>query len=176
MANGAIMLLGGEIKLKKLLSLVLVIALVFGCNGLIACGSDEKEVAESQESEEETKETEEEKEASTVSSGDGITWKDMPIYSGAKEIAKGAWAIPPAEEEDWSEVEWRYYESKDSSSDVTKFYKSEMPDNGWQEIMWMDAGEMSWAFYQKNDEQDGAMIWVTADNGNAIIALMRATE
>ena len=162
--------------MKKLLLLLLVVALVLGCNGLIACGSYEKEAAESRETEEETKETEEEEEAGTVSAGDGLTWKDMPVYSGAREIAKGAWAIPPADEEDWSEVEWRYYEVNDSSGDVTKFYKSEMPENGWDEIMWMDAGEMSWAFYQKNNEQDGAMIWVTADNGNAIIAMMRATE
>jgi len=161
--------------LKKALSLVLVLLVVLGSTGLIACGGEEKKVADSQDTEETAQESEPEQETGTPSSGDGVTWKDMPVYSGADQTAKGAWAVPPAEG-DWSEVEWRYYKAKAAVSDVTRFYRSKMPENGWEEMMWMEAGEAGWAFYQKNDEQDGAMVWVAADNGNCIIALMRATE
>ena len=161
--------------MKRALSLVLVMLIVLGCVSLVACGGEENGVSTPQDSEAENGEAKSEEEVSTLSSGDGLIWKDMPIYSGAKTIAKGAWAIPAAEE-DWSKVEWRYYETNDTLSEVAKFYKSQMPDSGWQETMWMDAGEMSWAFYQKNNEQDGAMIWVNANNGNTVIALMRATQ
>jgi len=165
--------------LKRVLSLILVMVLALGCIGFVACGSaedkEEEETAAEAEEEEAVAEEEEEEESSAVSNGDGISWNDMPIYSGAKQIVKGAWMIPPAEG-DWSKVEWRYYESGDTADDITDFYRSKMPDIGWQETMWMDAGEMSWAFYQKNDEQDGAMIWITADNGDSVIALMRATQ
>ena len=172
--------------MRKVMSLVLVLIMVLGCISLVACGGEEKGVTTPEDSEEETSEAEaseeetseaeaSEEEAGTPSGGDGLTWKDMPVYSGAGQIARGAWAIPPAEG-DWSKVEWRYYEINDTPGKIAAFYKSQMPENGWQEMMWMDAGEMSWGFYQKNDEQDGAMVWVAVDDGNSVIALMRATQ
>ena len=58
---------------------------------------------------------------------------------------------------------------------VAMFYKMEMPKNGWQETMWMEVQEMSWGAYNKNGEQDAAMVWITSEDGTTILALMRAT-
>jgi hypothetical protein len=162
--------------LKRVLSLLLVMLIVLGCIGVIACSGEETDTSTSQDSEEDNEVAKPpEEEATTLHGEDGVTWEDMPVYSGADQIAKGAWSIPPAEG-DWSKVEWHYYETNDTPGNVVQFYKSQMPDNGWQENMWMDAGGMSWSFYQKNNEQDGAMIWIATDDGTTIIALMRATQ
>jgi len=95
--------------LKKLLSLLLVSILVLAGISLFACGGEE-EVEETQ-----TPPTSEparalEKEPVTAPSTGGLTWNDMPVYSGAKQVTKGSWSIPPAEG-DYSKVEWRYYET-----------------------------------------------------------------
>jgi len=50
----------------------------------------------------------------------------MPVYSGTKQVEKGSWSIP-AEEREWSKVEWRYYEAKDSVKAVTTFCRAQMP-------------------------------------------------
>jgi hypothetical protein len=104
-----------------------------------------------------------------------LTWNDMPIYGGADQIQKGSWSIP-ADEGDYSKVEWRYYETGDSIDDVVDFYKDKMPDNGWTEMMWMDVMEAAWGFYTKNNEKDGAYVWMMEEDGDTVIALMRATE
>ena len=125
--------------------------------------------------EEGQQEEEEEEEESTPSGGGGLTWSDIPIYSGAKQVQKGTWAIP-AEQGEWSKVEWRYYESDDSADDVASFYKSQMPSEGWHETMWMEAEGVAWAYYSKNGEEDGAMFWVASDEGETFFALMRSTK
>ena len=56
------------------------------------------------------------------------------------------------------------------------FYRMEMPKNGWQEMMWMEAQDVTWAYYSKNDEQDGTMVWLSADERTTVFALMRATQ
>ena len=35
---------------------------------------------------------------------------------------------------------------------------------------------MNWGIYNKNNEQDAAMVWVGSENGKTFIAMMRATE
>lgn len=107
--------------------------------------------------------------------GGGLTWNDMPIYGGADQIQKGSWSIP-ADEGDYSKVEWRYYESGDDIDDIIDFYKDKMPDNGWEEMGWFDMQETAWGFYMKNNEKDAAYVWMIAEGGDTVIALMRATE
>ncbi|HEY98519.1 MAG TPA: hypothetical protein G4O16_10125 [Dehalococcoidia bacterium] len=107
--------------------------------------------------------------------GGGLTWNDMPVYGGADQIQRGTWSIP-ADEGDYSKVEWRYYETGDDLDDVVNFYKDKMPDNGWTEVMWMDAGDVAWGMYMKNNEKDAAYVWMMAEGGDTVIALMRATE
>ncbi|MBA7683058.1 hypothetical protein ES703_91414 [subsurface metagenome] len=99
----------------------------------------------------------------------------MPVYSGAKQVQKGSWSIPSTEG-DYSKVEWRYYESGDSPETIAAFYKTQMPAKGWEEMGWMEVPDMSWGLYSKNNENDAAMVWVALDDGNSVIAMMRATE
>jgi len=159
--------------LKKVVSLVLVVAVMLSSVGLVACGGGEG-VTPPPPSEGETAPPPSEEEAPPPSGG-AVTWNDVPIYSGAKQVTKGSWTIPP-EEGEWSKVEWRYYETGDSVSTVVAFYKSQMPGKGWQELVWMEMEEVSWGYYGKNDEQDGAMVWTGSDEGKTFIAIMRATK
>lgn len=73
-------------------------------------------------------------------------------------------------------MEWRYYETGDSVSTVAAFYRTEMPKKGWQEVGWMETEEMSWLGYSKNNEKDGAIIWIDSEEGKTFIALMRGTD
>jgi hypothetical protein len=116
-------------------------------------------------------------EALPPSSGSGATWNDIPEYPGADQISLGAWAVPPAEGE-WSEIEWRYFQTSDAPDEVASFYRSRMPQNGWEETAWFEVQTMSWAMFQKNNERDGAMFWVATDETSrqTNMAIMRATQ
>ena len=105
--------------MKKGIPLLLVMILVLGSISFVACGG--KENGTTQEPAQTPSPTQ-----TIPSSAGGLTWNDMPIYSGASQIQKGSWAIPPAEG-DYSKFEWRYYETKDSFDDIAAFYKSQMP-------------------------------------------------
>jgi len=160
--------------LKKLSSLLLALILVVSVISLSACGGGEES------NEIQTPSTSEpakapEKETATTPSTESLSWNDMPIYSGAKQVQKGSWSIPPSEG-DYSKVEWRYYESGDDLDTIAAFYKSQMPAKGWEEMGWMEVLEMSWGLYNKNDENDTAMVWMALDEGKGIIALMRASK
>lgn len=162
--------------MKRAISLALVLIMMLSCIGLVACGGGEEEVTTpSPPSEPATTPTTTPTEEPTPPASSGLTWNDMPVYSGAGQVQKGSWAIPPAEGE-WSKVEWRYYETGGSVSQVGAFYKSQMPGNGWQETMWMETTEMTWGFYNKNNEQDAAMVWIGSEEGKTFFALMRASE
>ncbi len=107
--------------------------------------------------------------------GGGLTWNDMPIYGGVDQIEEFSMSFSP-DEGDYSEFEWRYYETGADIDDVIDFYKDKMPDNGWDEQMWMDAGEVAYGMYFKNNEKDAAMVWIAAEGGDTLIGLWRATE
>ena len=155
--------------MKNVTLILVVIILFLGCFSMLACG--EKENVDTQE----VTETQSSSTQKADSSNEGITWDDIPLYSGAKQVQKGSWFIPPAEG-DYSKVEWRYYEVSDDKDSVSSFYKKNMPGEGWEEMGWMETPEMSWSIYNKNNEQDAAMIWVSGDNGKTILALMRASQ
>ena len=158
--------------MKKVVSLVLVVAIMLSSVGLVACGGGGGATPPPPSEGEAAPPSEEEP---TPTPAEGLSWNDMPVYSGAKQVTKGSWTVPPAEGE-WSKVEWRYYETGDSVSEVVAFYKSQMPGKGWQEMAWMEMPEVSWGYYGKNDEQDGAMVWTGSDDGKTFIALMRASK
>jgi hypothetical protein len=99
----------------------------------------------------------------------------MPVYAGAKQVQKGAWAIPPTEG-DYSEFEWRYYEVGDDVSTVANYYRSQMPGKGWTEMASMEVPDMLWSMYSKNNEQDVAAVWVSSDEGKNFLALWRAKK
>jgi hypothetical protein len=150
-------------KLKKAVVLTLALVLVLGSVGLVGCGGGGGG-----------------SEGGDGGASGGLSWSDMPVYSGANQVAKGSWSLP-ASEGDWATAEWRYYETTDSVEGVVAYYKSQMTGNGWQGQSWMDIEmpqKMSWGFYTKNSEQDGAMVWVYRDNeeGKTVIALMRSVK
>jgi len=156
--------------LKKIISLVLVVVMMLGCVGFIACGGGETETTPPSNGE-----TVPPSNGETTPPSGAVIWNDMPVYTGANRIQEMTWTIPPAEG-DYSTLEWRYYETRASVSEVAAFYKSQMPANGWQEAMWMAAEEMQWGYYSKNNEQDVAMIWIGFEEGKTGFALMRGSE
>lgn len=164
--------------MKKIISLVLVVVMMLGCVGFIACGGGETETAPPTEEEDVTLPTEEGEPTELLPSG-AVTWNDMPVYTGANRIQEMTWTIPPAEGE-WVKLEWRYYETRDSVSEVAAFYKSQMPAYGWGEQFWyvmeVEMEEMQWGWYTKNNEQDVAMIWIGFEEGETGFALMRGSE
>lgn len=160
--------------MKKLLSLLLASILVLSVISLPACGGGE-ESDEIQTPPASEPAGAPENETLTAPSTEGLTWNDMPVYSGAKQAQKGSWSIPSTEG-DYSKVEWRYYESGDNLDTIAAFYKTQMPAEGWEEMGWMEVPDMQWGIYNKNNENDAAMVWVAMDDGNSVIAMMRATE
>ena len=82
----------------------------------------------------------------------------------------------PSDEGDYSKVEWHYYETGDNIDSVVNFYQDKMPDNGWDEMMWMDIEDVAYGMYTKNNEADAAMIWMMEEDGDTVIAMMRASE
>jgi len=107
--------------------------------------------------------------------GGGLTWNDMPIYGGADQIEEFSMSFSP-DEGDYSEWEWRYYETGADIDDVIDFYKDKMPDNGWDEQMWADMGEVAYGMYFKNNEKDAAMVWIATEGGDTLVGLWRASE
>ncbi len=115
----------------------------------------------------------------------GLTWDDIPIYPQAELELTRNWTVLP-EEEQLSEVEWRYYlaEDKYSVDDISLFYESEMPDKGWQETKEIQereiidvlssyitkinyyvpievAGRISeWGYFSKGDGENWAALWI----------------
>jgi len=156
--------------MKKTLLFVILAILLIGCTSLVACGGNNEDTA----TQEPAKTTSASTKTTAASSG-GLTWNDMPVYSGAKQVQKGSWSIP-ANEGDYSKVEWRYYEASGSAADVVSYYKSKMPGNGWTETAWMEMGTTAWGMYNKNSEKDAAMVWIMAEDGKTILSMMRAAK
>lgn len=161
--------------MRRAIVLVLALGTLLVCAGLLACGGQGRDETAPPPADEEASPPDE---GASTASGAGLTWDDIPIYAAAKQIQKGGWAIPPAEG-DWSKVGRRYYQMADDVNTVamvSMFYRMEMPKNGWQEMMWMEVQDATWAYYSKNDEQHGALVWVSSDEGRTVFALMRATR
>ena len=134
--------------MKKYVSMAVVLAIVLVSGGMVACGSK------------------------------AITyWNDLPVYPGAKQVQEGGWAIPKVEKQ-WANLDWSYYETKDSVSEIAAFYKDQMPVAGWTaEGGWIIKDVMAYGNYTKNDGKDGAMAWAgPVGNGKTGIALMQASE
>jgi cytochrome c553 len=116
------------------------------------------------------------KTSKTVSGG--LSWNDMPVYPGAAAVQEMSMNYPAGDEEDWTKTEYKMYETTDDVAAVSAFYKAQMPANGWEEIMTMNMGEASIYSYMKNNEQDGAYIWIIAngDEEKTVIQMTRASK
>ena len=169
----------------KKLTLIFVIIAVLSLLMVGSCGGngDNEETSaatSSQTSNQTSQPSSSEPEATTTESsggngGSGFTWNDVPIYGGASQVQEFNISIPP-EEGEYSRVEWRYYETNDDIDKVVDFYKDKMPDNGWDEMAWMDMMEIGYGMYMKNNEADAAMVWLSSSDGKTEIALWRASE
>jgi len=158
-------------NMKKMVSIILTMVLIAGTISLMACGSSEEVENDQAATEEEESSHEETEETSSQSEW----WSDVPVYAGAKEIQKGSWAIP-ADDGEFSKVTWKYYECSDSAAKVSAYYKDEMPEEDWNETFWMESQDTSWGYYYKNNQEDGAMVWVSTDGNKTIIAVMRGGQ
>jgi hypothetical protein len=117
-------------KLKKVISLTLVLVMMLTCIGLVACSKEKKGRTSPPPSGN-----------GAQSTLEGFTWDDVPIYPGAT-TDKGRW---------FSEIhddvlvpvisESRSYETNDNLKAVADFYKAEMPKNGWDQLGWTQEGK-----------------------------------
>jgi hypothetical protein len=51
-----------------------------------------------------------------------------------------------------------------------------MGDKGWTQAGWMEVQGSAWGSFNKNDENDAAMVWVSSQDGKSVIALWRASK
>ena len=162
--------------MKKGISLAFIFMLIVACVGLTACSGGGPEAPTPAASPTPADSPSPASSPTPASKGSGFTWNDIPVYGGATQVQEMNWSIPPAEG-DYTEVEWRYYETNDSPASVSAFYKSNMPGNGWGEhVGWMEMPELTMGVYSKNGEKDSAIIWIAAEEGKTIFALMRASQ
>ncbi len=164
--------------MKKTASFLLMLVFVLGCAGMTGCGSGPEGNAQptpdtTQEEEQESSDTQQ-----ASQSVGGAMWDDMPVYATAMQLQKASWSIPPQDDAEYEKAEWRYYELPPAHyvEEVARFYKMEMPKNGWQKMMEMEVQDVSMFFYMKNDEDDAAYVWVASEDGKTVFALMRAMK
>ncbi len=157
----------------KRISLILVVIAVLALVLVVACGGDngEEETTAATSAATTTAQTTQ----PSNGGGEGLTWNDMPVYGGADQIEEFTMTFSPDEAE-YSEFEWRYYETGADVEDVIDFYKDKMPDNGWEEVMWMEAGDIAYGMIMKNNEKDAAMVWIATEGGDTLVGLWRASE
>lgn len=157
----------------KRLPIILIAFLLLVSLSFTACGNGQED--QQTETPKTTQPTEAPKPSQPSTTTSGVTWNDMVTYPGAMQIQKGGWAIP-SQEGEWSEFEWRYYESGNNIEEVASYYRSNMPGKGWQEQAWMDMQQVFWLMYTKNNEDDGAYIWGMTEDNKTIIAAWRGTK
>ena len=165
--------------MRKGISLAFIFMLILACVGIAACsggGSDAPTPAASTTPSSSETNGQVEPVATPAPAESGFSWNDIPVYGGATQLQEINWAIPPAEGE-YSQVEWRYYETNDSPASVSAFYKSSMPGKGWGDhVGWMEMPELTMGVYSKNNENDSAIIWIAEEEGKTTFALMRASN
>ncbi len=105
----------------------------------------------------------------------GLTWNDMPLYSGASQMQSGTYAVPAIQGE-YNKTEWRYYETKDTPDQVGAFYKGQMTSKGWTEQGWAEAPGTKWGSYTKNNENDVAAVWISSMGTKTIFGLLRGSK
>jgi hypothetical protein len=165
----------------KKISLIFLALAIVAMVAVGACGGNgdsEETTTTTTQSTQTSTETTSQEPTTTQSSGNGgggFTWNDVPVYGGADQIQEFNMSFSPDEGE-YSKFEWRYYEVNDSVDDIVDFYKDKMPDNGWDETMWMDMMEIAYGMYMKNNENDAAMVWIASEEGKTLLGLWRAAK
>lgn len=147
---------------RKWVSWILIMALVISFGTLAACGGGDGDGKTASP----TKATGTAKTTATKGTstgGSGFTWDDIPIYPKASKVDKASFSFSGGEERNFERLEWRYYTTKDAPKDVHSFYLDKMPDNGWEKVIEMTAGQVTYSMWQKDDGNIGA--WIGAGEG-----------
>jgi len=139
--------------MRKLLVLSLMAALIFGSAWMVACGGGEKQAGEESESQETMlAEKDSEDKGGKVS---GAGWKDIPIYSGAKqfesEMTERMSAAMTAQGQTGSS-KVQFYKSGDDYDKIVSYYKSQMPSKGWEKVTDQEQEEGWGSMWQKGDQ------------------------
>lgn len=160
--------------MQRLLVLTLVSTMALGSMCLVACGGEGENTPAQEESDETIEEpTEDETEEPTAeATSSEFTWDDVPVYPGA-EADQSSWT---SVEMDGTKIETHLYTTTDSSDDVVDFYRSEMPDNGWEDAAFVQSGNVAQAAFTKHDEQDTATILIDCEEEVVTISLTRTHE
>ena len=166
--------------MRKATATTFVLVLALGCVMLGGCGQDQEEDATTQPAvpeEEEVSAGDEAEIVVTATPSDGPFWSDVPVYATAMQLQEASWSIPP-QDDDYEKAEWRYYELPPAHyvEEVARFYKMEMPKNGWQQMMETEVQDVAMLFYTKNNETDAAYVWVASEDDKTVFALMRAKK
>ena len=137
--------------MKKPFYMLMVLILVLSCTALVACGGgddDDDEQSNGTSSEVTSEETSATSDETSGTSGEGCS--DVPKYPGASDT-EASWNWGAGQFGENAEAEWHYYTTDDDPSDVIDYYKDEMPDEGWQEVMSMDYDEYAMTIWMKDE-------------------------
>ena len=156
--------------MKRLISIALVLVLSLSCFALAGCGGDGETPEETQQTSDGNggKTTPTQKPASG-----GFALDDIPVYPGANDAEKFSISIPGAQTGEYDKVEWRYYTTDDSVDEVISFYADKMPDNGWTEMLTMSAGEASWSYWSKDNEETGGFVGAAEEDDGTVLWMWR---
>jgi hypothetical protein len=108
-------------------------------------------------------------------SDSGSIWDNMPLSFRKSAVGTGSQSIP-AQPSEWSNTEWRYYQSPDALPTLRNYFRSEMPRNGWDQEEWVDDGDSSLSLWTSNSGADRAMVWMEPEGQGTFIALARSTR
>jgi len=103
--------------------------------------------------------------APPANKGTGDLWSDVPMYPNVEKAEDEGFSISVPGDPSFSQAEWRFYGSTDDYAKVVDFYKNEIPAKGWNKMMWMEADEMSWGSFEKNNESRIVMVYIVNDEG-----------
>jgi len=156
------------------LALIIVIFLILaGCVSITSCPSESEEVSDTPASESES-ESPAATQTEETSTG-GSLCEDLPLGFRKTEVARGSWSIPELSE-DWGQTEWCYYHTPEALPTMRRHFTNEMPDNGWEQVDWIDAGDTSLSYWTSKSGADGAMIWMIPDEPGTFIAIARSVR
>jgi len=172
--------------LKRGLTFILIISVLFAGALAVSCGGgdgDEEEpvAAETREADDDQEAPADAEEKETPAAkptqkeeGGEEPMEGVPVYPGAKKVSSGEWsgsemAIPmvgaPTNPEDYDKVTFAMYEVDDPPNDVFEWYKDEM--GGWKE---------EWSFSGGDEDTGAAGIGVWTKDGGKTAAWVMVSE
>ena len=136
--------------MKRATLVMLIVVLLLGGIGLIACGNEGQGSTEAP--------------ATKPSSGDTGSW-GIPIYPGSKSDEEYYIKGDQVFKDKPAVLESRIFTTSDKMDSVVAFYKEKMPASGWKDTGWIEGGgEMYVGSYEKNGGQEISAIQIFYDD------------